>query len=422
MSAAMSATARPRSVAIVGGGPAGLALALFCLKQGIHCQIYEGRLAKFEARAAHAALSLQPNGLRTLDDIGMYTRLRPRGFSIDVMNISDIVTGKSITEGEGIESAYGYKPLRIYRRLLIEELQAAVAEKGLNVQYGHKFSHIVSESVSGVTFAFADGSQKTADLLVGTDGINSRVRQYVAPDVKATYSGFVALGAEVSRSALRFSAESPEERLPLMTKSGKTIVMLVPQDSDGSKLFCGRGKNLEVRSQEEWNALEADKNAVKEFYEEGLDGWPDIVHSAVENINIDGAYIWPVHTMPRLDNWISKGKRVAILGDAAHAVSPITGQGVNQAFEDAYMLAAVLANVPQGRSTGDALAFWQEERTKRVHEMVDRLIGPGSGKDPQLEAMSRIAARPSAAGGRPDAWLYETNFEKVVGDWAKSAT
>lgn len=386
----------------------------------MHCDIYERRQAKFESRAAHSALSLQPNGLRTLDNIGVCDRLRSQGFSNNVMNINDVATGKSVTEGEGIESAYGYKPLRIYRRVLIEELQAAVTETGLNVQYGHRFSHVVSESDSGVTFAFADGSEKTADLLVGTDGIYSRVRQHVTPDVKPTYSGFVALGAEVARSSLRFSAESPETSLPLMTKSGKTIVMLVPQDSDGSKLFVGRGKNMEARPQEEWNALEADRDAMKEFYEEGLHDWPDLVHSAVENINIDEAHVWPVHTMPRLDNWISKAKRVAILGDAAHAVSPITSQGDNQAFEDAYMLAKVLANVPQGHSDGDALVFWQEERTKRVYEMIDRLTGPGPQNGPQLEVMSRIAAHPNAAGGRPDAWLYETDFEKVVGDWANN--
>ena len=416
----MSATARPRSVAIIGGGPAGLALALACIKQGVDCEIYEGRTAKFESRAIHAALSLRPNGLRVLDNIGMYDRLRQRGFSSDVMNINDIVTGESTTEGEGIESAYGYKTLRIYRRVLIEELQAAVAEEGLRVRYGHRLSHIVSESDSGVTFAFADGSSKTADLLVGTDGIHSRVREYVAPHVKPTYSGFVALGAEVSRSALRFSAESPEESLPLMTKSGKTIVMLMPQSSDGSKLFVGRGKNLEARSQEEWNVLEADKDAVKEFYEEGLDGWPDLLHSAVENTNFDEAYVWPVHTLPRLDNWISKGGHVAVLGDAAHAVSPITGQGVNQAFEDGYLLATMLSKVPQGRSDRDALIFWQGERMRRVHEVVDRLTGPNSQGSPQLEAMSRIANQSNVTGGRADAWLYETNFEKVVADWEKT--
>ena len=89
--------------------------------------------------------------------------------------------------------------------------------------------------------------------------------------------------------------------------------------------------------------------------------------------------------MPRLSSWTSPLKKVAMIGDAAHAVSPITGQGVNQAFEDAYMLANVLACVPKGLPVSEAMTFWNDSRMKRVHEVIDRLVG-GPQKGPVVES------------------------------------
>ena len=228
----------------------------------------------------------------------------------------------------------------------------------------------------------------------------------------------MGLGAEIPLSALGFSADhDPSKSLPVTMKRGRTVVNLVPQDGDGQKIFVGRGRVMENRPQEEWDALEADLDAMKQFYSEDLEGFPDHVRSAIEGIDPSKPYLWPVHTMPRLDSWISQGRMVAFLGDAAHALSPITGQGVNQAFEDAYMLALVLANVPSGISDQDALSFWQDQRMKRVHELVDKLMGSGGLKNPQLEAKSRISAQTNDSTTRGDAWLYEVNIKKAVDAW-----
>ena len=203
-------------------------------------------------------------------------------------------------------------------------------------------------------------------------------------------------------------------------KYGSTVVTLVPQDSNGSRMFVGGFTAMEDKSHEEWRALEADKAAMKQLYGQDLRGWPDLVHSAVENIDLDKAYIWPFHTMPRLDSWTSTCGRVGILGDAAHALSPITGQGVNQAFEDAYMLALVLAKAPSKVSHGEVLAFWQDQRMARVHEIVDKLMGPSTPKGPQLETKSSLSCQPKGASGRGDAWLYRNDIDRAVDAWIRS--
>ena len=57
--------------------------------------------------------------------------------------------------------------------------------------------------------------------------------------------------------------------------------------------------------------------------------WPDVVQFALENIDLDKVHLWLVYTMSRLSSWTSPSKKVAIIGDAAHAVSPIIRQGID---------------------------------------------------------------------------------------------
>ena len=90
----------PRTVAIIGAGPAGLVLAISLLQRGIKCDIYESRPIQYDSGVKYAALSLQANGLRVLDRIGLYSRLLPCGYSVETMSINDLISGKVVTEGE----------------------------------------------------------------------------------------------------------------------------------------------------------------------------------------------------------------------------------------------------------------------------------------------------------------------------------
>ena len=67
----------------------------------------------------------------------------------------------------------------------------------------------------------------------------------------------------------------------------------------------------------------------------------------------------------------SPSGKVIILGDAAHAVPPITGQGVNQAFEDVWMLALLSKNLGGGLDLEEALDFWQRWKQEREDRTLD---------------------------------------------------
>ena len=397
-------------VAIIGAGPAGFVLALTLLQKGIKCSIYESRSSRDESSIKYAAISLQPNGLRVLDQLGVYGELRKRGYSIEAVAVKDLESGKTIQEGEGIGEAYGYQRLRIYRDQLAQVLNAAVAEFGVSVHFGHRLSGITAETDEDVSFGFANGKEGQADLLVGADGIHSRVRGHIT-NAQPRYSGLVGVGAEVSRSSVEF-VESEDIVPPVTIKRGKAVVNLVPQNVDASRLFVGVGRLIPEKSSEEWAAINVDKQNIKRICLEGVETWSATVQSALRNVEDDTAYIWPIYTMPRLESWTSPKERVAIIGDAAHAVSPITGQGANQAIKDAFLLGRLVAQAPRGPKIPQAVKLWRQNRMQRVHEVVDRLMGDSDSNKPAVEIKSRIGAEVGKDGARPDAWLYSVDNGK----------
>ena len=111
-----------------------------------------------------------------------------------------------------------------------------------------------------------------------------------------------------------------------------------------------------------WSELQSNKDEVVRIFSQNKESWPELVQSAIENIDKDKVNTWPYYAVPHVEKWASPSGKVIILGDAAHAVPPSTGQGVNQAFEDAWMLALLLKNLSNGVELEKALQFWQGRR------------------------------------------------------------
>lgn len=333
----------------------------------IPCIVYESRS---ESYSLGEGITLSPNALGVLDSLGVYERVRNKGFHFDTLEFKNADGKTTDVYYFGSEKLYGYRAFRIIRDLLVDELKAMLKESGVEVKYNAKFSHVISESseLKKVEFEFADESTSSASLLIGSDGIHSSVRRYILPNAAPMYSGQTAISSVVPQSKLRI----PEGyHLPAIVMGRPGAFLLLPQEVDGSELLMGSQRRFEERDREGWEKLSADKQGLLDMLRENKNDWPDIAQSALEGAPVQNMGIWPFYGIPRLEKWASDEKRVIIVGDAAHAIPPSAGQGVNQAFEDIDMLALLLSKLSSSAPLSKALDFWQTFRQERVDKVLD---------------------------------------------------
>lgn len=395
-----------KNIVIIGAGLSGLTLALCLHKQSIPCTIYESRSASLDIGGA---IMLSPNALRVLDAIGIYETIKPRGFEFKDLHF---YTNKPLDSYEfGNRSKYGYDALRIYRYELIDALLTDIKDKGISIEYGKKFTKVLSESETEVNWEFEDGTTGCASCLVGADGIHSRVRKYIYPTLEPRFTNAMGVTAAIPTSQLQ-SSEEFQLPITIMNPTHGAFV-IAPQQPDGSEMLIGKQKRAPDLDREGWSKLINDKEWCVEFLRQGSEGFPEIVKSAVSDIPLNKINLWPFYVVPKLNTWASEKSRVVILGDAAHAIPPTAGQGVNQAFEDVYTYALVLKKSMDGNLNW-GLKLWQQgrqERIDRVLELNTQIDERRMPKDPNSVTLE-IETKPFDLG-----WLYSSNFDEMVKQW-----
>ena len=308
-------------VTIIGAGLAGLSLSLFLHKHGIKSSIYEIRP---KDTTSAGAIMLAPNALRSLDAMGAYERVKDNGFSFrDLTFVTN--EDKYLDAYEmGNKDKYGYDAFRVYRQVILDATRAMVEEAGIRVFYEKKFSRIVKENEDGVTIAFSDGEEKKCELLIGADGIHSSVRKYIYPDLKPEFSNVLAVTCHIPTDKVTFPRSNYP--MPISIHGEHGAFVLAPQNPDGSELLGGIQHRTYERTREGWDELWNDKQKLYSIMKENYDSWNPMVQSAMDAVPLNTLSIWSFYTVPKLENWRSKGRRVVILGDAAHAIPPAAGQ------------------------------------------------------------------------------------------------
>ncbi|KAL4810811.1 hypothetical protein BDV18DRAFT_149942 [Aspergillus unguis] len=395
-------------VAIIGAGLTGLSLALSLQRQSIPCIVYELRPRPLDIGGT---VTLSPNALRILDTLGVYERIRENGSEWDTMYFmsqDDRVIG---TIEYGSQSKYGYRALRIYRHFIITALLDLAAERKIPVGFGRKFSRVVSESDAEVVYEFADGSIEKAASLVGADGIHSRVRKYLYPELEPEFTNIVAVTAHVPTSQVVIPEGYPPTVTIMSDEHGAYVV--VPANE--TETIVAKQIRTNELDREEWKRRLEDKKWVIDLLRRGAGHFPPIVRSAVSHIPEDKLNVWPFYVVPRLDSWVSKKGRVAILGDAAHAIPPSTGQGANQVFEDSYTYALILSKC-RGGSLGSVMRTWQKGRQERIDVLL-RLAEVVNAR--RLPKETNGHARETDADVDLDV-IFKPDFDVMVDSWILS--
>jgi 2-polyprenyl-6-methoxyphenol hydroxylase-like FAD-dependent oxidoreductase len=395
------------SVLIAGGGVGGPALALFLKKAGISSAIYE---AYPYTQGVGGGLNLAPNGMNVLTELGLAETLLTRATVARVSVFMD-ERGKSLRRlPYGDPRRYGQPAVSMSRALLFGLLAEELRRQEIPIHYEKRVSD-VEENGDSVTITFADGGSAQGDLLIGADGVRSAVRSSLTPNGPLpAYTGIIGIGGFTPLPAL--PAISPADIEALTYTFGPRGFFGYGGADNGTMMWWSNLWRKREFSHEELADL--DQRAIQDELLQRYRGYHEPIASLVtDSTSVLRMNIYDILSLP---TW-HKG-RVALIGDAAHAVSPNAGQGASMALEDAMCLAMLL------RDCGDhARAFTEFERLRkdRVEKIVAEGRRRGGGKEEVSAFQSRLRNTMmkfflGRANEKGDDWLfsYKLNWNESM--------
>jgi 2-polyprenyl-6-methoxyphenol hydroxylase-like FAD-dependent oxidoreductase len=307
-------------IAIVGGGIAGLTLALSLHAQNISSIVYEASTP--EERFAGAVM-LSPNSLHVLDKLGILQNIKSKGWAFQKVNMITTEGRKLDEQYLGDKAIFGYDALRVYRNVLVNSLKDACSERGIDVRYNKKFISIISESEKDITNAFNDGTEATHPLLFAADGIHSKIRAAVLPNKDPVYTGqLVVAGAVASSSLAKSSTHDLTQPVAEAAREKQPPFIMAPQNANASEFLIGTQRQHPEEDREGWARIAKDHDFHMKFLLEGIEQRSELMQSAGRGIIKESIYTWPFYITPHLERWHSEKGRVVIIGDAAHSLSP----------------------------------------------------------------------------------------------------
>jgi 2-polyprenyl-6-methoxyphenol hydroxylase-like FAD-dependent oxidoreductase len=350
---------KDKKMAIIGGGPGGLTLARLLQMAGADVTVYERDMSR-DARAQGATLDLHDeSGLEALREAGLMdafkANYRPGADRLRIMDknahilLDEHVNAKNEMSRPEIDRG----PLQA---MLLDSLHAGTVIWD---------SHFISLAPQGCGWqlCFKNGISAYADIVIGADGANSKIRPYLTP-IKPFYSGYMAVEGAV------YHSEQASPKVHDLLKGGKIFAMsdektlIVSAKGDGSLVFY-----TGFKKEEQWirnSGIDfSDKAQVMAWFKQEYDGWDAVWTGLFEQVN--APYILrPLYCMP-LDQWWEALPNLTLLGDAAHLMPPYAGEGVNMAMLDALELSRRLTG-NDFHETLPAIAAYEKQMRLRAAE------------------------------------------------------
>jgi 2-polyprenyl-6-methoxyphenol hydroxylase-like FAD-dependent oxidoreductase len=350
-----------KKIAIVGGGPGGLTLARLLQLKGAEVKVYERDINR-DVRVQGGALDLHTDsGLLALEKAGLLGAFKKSyrpgaGLMRIVDNQAKIYFDEHM---EGKDDKFGHKNHRPeidrgpLRDILLNSLQPDTVVWD---------SHILSvEPTAGKwKLIFQNGNQAIADLVIGADGANSKIRPFVT-DIKPFYTGITMLEGSIK------DAEKTAPNIHKLLKGGKIFAygnektLIVSSKGDGSFGFA-----TSCKTEEFWDKNSGinfkDNKQVLAWFKTTFSAWGDVWYELFENE--ETLFIpRPQYCMPLNQKWETKSN-ITLIGDAAHWMPPFAGEGVNMAMLDALQLSEALVN-PVFTNVQIAMANYERQLFKR---------------------------------------------------------
>lgn len=342
-------------ILIAGAGIGGLTAALALLQRGYDVDVYEQAPALMEFGAG---VQLAADGTRILQALGLESAMRKivceaAGKEVRIWNTGQ--TFKLFDLGEDSVRRFGAPYWFVHRGDLHTILKDAVLAIKPDAIHTSARAMGYRESNGRVTLEIEDGRRPQGDILVGADGVHSRLRQQMFDPSPSEFTGIIAWRGLAKRAEL-----SPELQRMVGTNwvGPGGHVITYPIHAGEWLNFVGFGERDDWRV-ESWHEKGSHEECAADFV-----GWHEYVHEIIRKV--DQPYKWALVSRAPLHTW-SKG-HATLLGDACHPTLPFLAHGAIMALEDAIVLARALDKYPD---IAEALQRYQDARVERATKIVN---------------------------------------------------
>ncbi len=384
---------------VIGGGVAGPVTAMALRQAGIDATVYEAY--DRTADGVGAFLTLAVNGMAALRELGLDHLVRGKGFDTPTM-VAEMDGRRLIEFSFGEPLPDGSHNQTITRADLYGVLRDEAVRRGVPIEYGKRL--VAAEPAGGGVLAtFADGTTAAGDLLIGADGLRSVTRTIIDPHAPAPrYVPLLNAGGYARGGDL--GGDLGEPGVMHMFFGRRCFFSYVVRPGGEVWWFANPPQQRELPARElaaitpgQWRARLRDLFARDDF--------PALrVIDATEHIFAG----WSTYDFPKVPVW--HRDRMIIVGDAAHATSPASGQGASMALEDAVTLGKCLRDLPDVPA---AFSAYENLRRARVERVVAQGKRNGDGKAAGrigrmlLPIVFKFVARAANRQG----WLYDHRID-----------
>lgn len=345
---------RTRTALVIGGGIAGPATAMALQHAGIEATIYESHAAGAEGIGAF--LTLASNGIDALRVLGADKPALAAGFPTPAITLRS-GTGKRLGQTRtGHPLPDGTTSHTVKRADLYRVLHEEASSRGIRVEHGKRLA-AAEDTGDGVRAVFADGSEAAGHVLIGCDGVHSTVRPIIDPGAPApAYAGLINTGGYAR--GVRVGTEPGSYEMIF----GKHAFFGYATAPGGEVWWFANVPRRDEPARGQAQAITGDQWRPRLLQLFADDAGPAIpLIEATPQIMA----MSPIHTIAHLRAWHSG--RMIVIGDAAHAPSPSSGQGASLSIEDAVLLAKSLRDLPTPQA---AFARFEAARRPRVERII----------------------------------------------------
>lgn len=391
-------------IVVAGAGIGGLATALALLQRGFDVEVYE-QTEIFQD--AGAGVQLAPDGTRLLISLGLQFELEAVVCEAAWKEVRLWNTGEArrlFDLGRDSLERFGAPYWFVHRGDLHTVLLDAVRRHRSDAVRTGATAVGYRQDPDGVELELSDGRRVAGDVLVGADGVHSRLRAQMAGSGRAEFAGIIAWRGLAPMDRL------PEElRQPVGTNwvgpGGHVITYPV---RGGALLNFAGFAERDDWAVESWSVRGTREECAADFV-----GWHPLIHAVIASL--EAPYKWALAGRAPLRTWTDG--RVTLVGDACHPTLPFLAHGAIMALEDAIVLARCLE--AHGASPEQALTRYEGLRVERTSAIVEgsaanakRFHNPHLANPETARTYLDEQWRPDLVRQRYD-WLFEYDATAV---------